>query len=77
MSVASWTYRFVDEYMRFEELAFYVLVPTIVWLLFAGPLFMLRSDRKALRITAMILLIPTSALWVISILVGLHGLNIH
>ena len=77
LSIVSWTYRFVDEYMRFQELAFYILVPTAVWLLFAGPLFLLRSDRKTLRITAAILLIPTSALWVLSILVGFFGLRIH
>ena len=77
LSVVSWTYRFIDEYMRFEELAFYILVPVIAWFFFAGPLFLLRDKRKAVRITATILLVPTSALWVTSVLVGFYGLRTH
>ena len=77
LSVVSWTYRFIDEYMRFQELAFYILVPAIVWFFFAGPLFLLRKKSKAVRVVATILLVPTSALWVISILVGFYGLKIH
>ncbi len=77
LSVVSWTYRFVDEYSRYQELPFYILVPGITWVLFAGPLFLLRNSRKALRITAMVLLVPTSALWLISVLVGFYGLKIH
>ena len=77
ISAGSWIYRFIDEYSRYQELLFYILVPTIAWLLFAGPLFMLRSQTKALRILAMILLVPATGLWVVSILVGVYGLKIH
>ena len=77
ISAGSWIYRFIDEYSRYQELLFYILVPTIAWLPFAGPLFMLRSQAKALRILAMILLVPATGLWVISIFVGVYGLKIH
>ena len=77
LSVGSWTYRFVEEYSPYQDLAFYVLVPLITWMLFAGPLFLLLNNRKALRVLAAILLVPTSALWFISILVGFYGLRIH
>ena len=77
LSAASWTYRFIDEYARYQELAFYILVPGITWLMFATPLFLLRSSRNWLRVTAAIVLIPTALLWVLSILVGLYGLKIH
>lgn len=77
LSAVSWAYRFVDEHMRYEELLFYILVPTIIWLLFAGPLFLLQNRRKAVRYTAAFFLIPTSVLWVISVLIGFYGLKIH
>lgn len=77
LSAASWTYRFIDEHARYGELAFYVLVPGIIWLMFAAPLFLLCSGRNWLRVTAAILLVPASLLWVLSILVGLYGLKIH
>lgn len=77
LSVVSWTYRFIDEHSRFEEMLFYILVPTVIWLLLAAPLFTLRSNNKVMRVIAIIFLIPFSALWVISILVGFYGLKIH
>ena len=77
LSVVSWVYRFIDEYSRIEEILFYVLVPSIIWLLLVTPLFALRSNNKFVRIISIILLIPFSALWVASILVGFYGLNIH
>jgi len=77
LSTGSWTYRFVDDYMRYEELLFYVLVPTVIWGLFAGPLFLLRHRRQVIRVTAAMLLVPTSLLWLLSVLVGLYGLKIH
>ncbi len=77
LSVVSWTYRFIDEHSRFEEILFYILVPAIIWLLLAAPLFTLRSNNKVVRVIAFIFLIPFSALWVISILVGFYGLKIH
>ncbi len=77
LSIVSWTYRFIDEYSRFEEILFYILVPAVIWLLLAVPLFTLRSENKVVRVISIILLIPFSALWVISILVGFYGLKIH
>lgn len=77
LSIASWTYRFIDEYSRYEEILFYVLAPSIIWLLLVAPLFALHSNNKFVRIMAIISLIPFSALWIVSILVGLYGLNIH
>jgi hypothetical protein len=77
VSAGSWTYRFVDDYMRYEELLFYVLVPAVIWGLFAAPLFLLRHQKQFVRITAAMLLVPTSLLWVLSVLVGLYGLKIH
>ena len=77
LSLVSWAYRFVDDYTPYYQLAFYILVPIIVWLLFAGPLFLLRSEKKFLRIIAAVLLVPTGSLWVISVLIGFYGLQIH
>ncbi len=77
ISVAAWTHRFFDEQVRIEELWFYVLVPAVAWLALAGPLFLLRSDRRWLRAVATVLLVPASVLWALSILVGFYGLRIH
>ena len=77
LSVVSWAYRFIDEYSRFNEILFYVLVPAVIWLLLAAPLFALRSNNKVVWVIAIIFLIPFSALWVISIIVGFYGLKIH
>lgn len=77
LSLVSWAYRFVDDHMHYDQLLFYVLVPAVVWLLLAGPLFLLRNRRKPLRVLAAILLVPTSVLWAISIVVGFFGLKIH
>ena len=77
LSAGSWTYRFIDDYMRYEELLFYILVPAGIWALFAGSLFLLRHQRQIVRITAALLLLPASLLWTLSILVGLYGLKIH
>lgn len=68
LSIVSWAYRFIDEHSRFEEILFYILVAAVIWLLLAVPLFSLRSENKVLRVISIILLIPFSALWVISIL---------
>ena len=76
-SIASWTYRFVDEHTRFEEIAFCILVPLVCWILFAGPLLLLGNGRKFLRIAGAVLLVPTTLLWAVSILVGINGLKIH
>ncbi len=76
-SAASWLYRFIEEHSPFREVAVYILVPLIIWLLFAGPLFMTASRRQWLRVLAWLLLVPTSLLWGLSILVGIHGLRIH
>jgi len=77
LSVASWTYRYIDEYSPANALLFYVLVPFVIWLLFLGPLLMLRLQKTYLRVLAVVLLIPTAALWIVSILVGIYGLKIH
>lgn len=77
LSIASWTYRFVEEFSPYQDLTFYVLAPAIFWILFAVPLFLLRTKRKAVRILAAILLVPTSALWAVSVLIGIYGLKIH
>ncbi|HEY5641416.1 MAG TPA: hypothetical protein VIS31_00945 [Woeseiaceae bacterium] len=77
ISIASWTYRFVDENVRLGELWFYVLVPAIAWLMLAGPLFLLQSDRRWPRVMAVIFLVPATTLWVMSVLVGFYGLRIH
>ncbi|MGH1431539.1 MAG: hypothetical protein ACRBB4_10505 [Neptuniibacter sp.] len=31
LSIVSWTYRFIDEYSRYQEIAFYILVPVVSW----------------------------------------------
>ena len=77
LSIVSWTYRFVDEYSRFEELPVYVLVPAACWALFIGPVFALRSQRRFVKVVAVILLIPFSLLWALSVFVGFYGLKIH
>jgi len=77
LSIGSWTYRFVAEYMRYEEILFYIVVPFATWGLFAGSLFLLENKRRVLRILAATLLAPTSVLWALSVLVGFYGLNIH
>lgn len=77
LSVVSWIYRFNVEYTRPQDLPFYVLVPAISWLLFAGPLFLLVSKKVYLRILAILLLIPFTLLWIASVLVGFYGLKIH
>ncbi len=76
-SAASWTYRFIDEHMLWSQFWFYVLVPLVTWLLFAGPLLLTGSTRKWVRVVAFILLVPTTFLWGVSILVGMYGLKIH
>ena len=76
-SAASWVYRFIDEYSPYREIALYVLVPLVIWLLFVGPLLMTGSRRQWLRVLAWLLLIPASLLWGLSILVGINGLRIH
>lgn len=77
ISIVAWIYRFGAEHVRIGEFWFYVLVPAIAWLLFASPLFLLRSDRRWLRVVAVVFLIPGAALWVVSILVGIYGFRIH
>ncbi len=77
LSTIAWTYRFIDENSRFEEILLYVLVPAVIWIVFAAPLFALRSNRKIIRVVAAILLVPTALLWLLSILVGFYGLKIH
>jgi len=77
LSAGSWTYRFIDDYLRSEELLFYILIPAGIWALFAGSLFLLRHQRQVIRVTAALLLLPTSLLWILSVLVGLYGLKIH
>lgn len=77
LSIVSWTYRFIDEYSRVEELPAYVLVPAICWALLIGPIFMLRSKRVFVKVVAAILLVPFSLLWAASVLVGFYGLKIH
>lgn len=76
-SAASWLYRFIEEHSPYREVAVYILVPLIIWLLFAGPLFMTASRWLWLRILAWLLLVPASLLWGLSILVGIYGLRIH
>ena len=77
LSIASWTYRFVEEFSPYQDLTFYVLAPAIFWILFSVPLFLLRNKRKAVRILAAILIVRTSALWVVSVFIGFYGLKIH
>lgn len=77
VSAASWTYRYIDDHTPAEQLLFYVITPAAFWLLFCGPLLMLRLERRALRILGVVLLIPVAALWVLSVLVGIYGLKIH
>ncbi len=77
LSAVSWSYRFVDEYSRVEELALYILVPAACWIFFAAPLCLLGHPRKLVRVIGGTLLIPTSLLWLLSVLVGFYGLDIH
>ena len=77
LTLASWVYRFVDEYSPYQEIWFYILVPLIVWLLFAGALFLTRNVRRWSRILGWVLLVPATLLWIIAILVGMFGLKIH
>lgn len=77
ISVASWSYRYVDEHTPSNEIVLYILVPAVIWLLLLGPLLMLRLEKFALRVLAVVLLLPAVALWVLSVLVGIYGLKIH
>ena len=77
LSAVSWIYRFIEEHSRYQEIWFYILVPVLFWALFAGPLFLILNNKRYLRILAGILLVPTSLLWVLSILIGFFGLKIH
>lgn len=77
LSIVSWTYRTILEISPYQKVYPYILFPVIFWLLFAGPLFMTKSSKKYLRILAGILLVPTSLLWVLSVLIGFFGLRIH
>ena len=77
LSLASWTYRFIDAYMRYSEIWIYIAIPVVFWVLFAGPLFLLRRENKYLRIIAAVLLVPTSVLWALSVQIGFFGLDIH
>lgn len=77
LSAVSWTYRFIDEHSRFQELFVYILVPGLVWLTFAGSLMLLRIRRRFVRAIAVVLLVPTTLLWAFSVLVGFQGLKIH
>lgn len=77
LSIAAWTYRFIDEYSRYQEIAFYVLVPLICWGLFIGFAYLMMNKKVWIRIVAGILLIPFSLLWILSVWVGFYGLKIH
>ena len=77
LSAVSWIYRFIEEHSRYQEIWFYILFPVFFWALFAGPLFLILNNKRYLRILAGILLVPTSLLWVLSILIGFFGLRIH
>ena len=77
LSAVSWTYRFIDDYLRTSEIVFYILVPLVAWLLFVGPVLLLHNERRFVRIVAFILLVPTGLLWAISVHVGFFGLRIH
>lgn len=77
LSITSWTYRTILELSPYQKVYPYILFPVIFWLLFAGPLFMTQSGKKYLRILAGTLLVPTSLLWVLSVLIGFFGLKIH
>ena len=77
ISAAAWTYRFVDEYSRWSEVWFYVLVPLAVWALLAAAIWMIGSRRRWVKVPGGILLLPAALLWALSVLVGLYGLKIH
>lgn len=77
ISAAAWTYRFVDEYSRWAEVWFYVLVPLVVWALLALAILLTGAGSKWGRVSGFVLLLPAALLWALSILVGLYGLKIH
>ncbi len=77
LSIVAWTYRFIDEYSRSQEIAFYLLVPLVCWGLFIGFASLIMNKKVWVRVVAGILLIPFSLLWMLSVWVGFYGLKIH
>jgi len=77
LSIVSWTYRTLLELSPYQNIWFYLITPALFWATFAGPLYLLLSSKKYLRVLAGILLVPTSLLWALSVIVGFFGLKIH
>ena len=77
LSIVSWTYRTFLEFSPYQKIWPYLITPTLFWAVFAGPLFLTLNNKKYLRVLAGILLVPTSILWVLSVIVGFFGLRIH
>lgn len=77
LSTVSWMYRTLLEFSPYQKIWFYLITPILFWALFAGPLFLMLNDKKYLRVLAGILLVPTSILWVLSVIVGFFGFKIH
>ncbi len=77
LSIVSWTYRIVLEFSPYQKIWFYLITPVLFWGVFAGPLFLTLNSKKYWRVLAGILLVPTSLLWVLSVIVGFFGLKIH
>lgn len=77
LSIVSWTYRIVLEFSPYQKIWFYLITPALFWGVFAGPLFLTLNRKKYWRVLAGILLVPTSLLWVLSVIVGFFGLKIH
>lgn len=77
LSIVSWTYRIILEFSPYQKIWFYLITPALFWGMFAGPLFLTLNRKKYWRVLAGILLVPTSLLWVLSVIVGFFGLKIH
>lgn len=77
LSAVSWTYRTILEFSPYQNIWFYLITPILFWALLAGPLFLMLNDKRYIRVLAGILLVPTSILWVLSVIVGFFGLKIH
>lgn len=77
LSIVSWTYRFIDEYSRYQEIAFYIRVPVVSWGGLIGTASMLHYKQIWIKVPAVILLVPLTLLWALSVWAGFFGLKIH
>lgn len=79
LTVAAWCFRWYVEYRptRPAELAWYIGLPLVSWLLVVLPVAGLDHRRTWVRVVTRALLVPTSLWWLLVVIVGFRGLKIH